>query len=164
MDYLSGGDGGDMLDGGADADVLFGRAGADDLSGGGGDDRLTGNGGADSLFGNNGNDILFGGAGNDRLVGGSGDDRLRGGTNDDELTGGEGADIFVFTGASNEGVNVIIDFADGQDRIEIGGEITFDDLDISDELGNAKIVWRQTEVILEDTDASQITIDDFSFV
>lgn len=98
------------IDGGAGDDLLYGLAGADEMDGGAGNDGIYGGEDADDLDGDAGNDSLFGGTGNDLLNGGAGDDLL---------TGGEGADIFEFYRGS--GRDVVTDFTNGQDRIEIDG-------------------------------------------
>jgi len=98
------------IDGGNGNDTLSGLAGNDEIDGGRGDDLIFGGDGADDLDGELGNDRLFGGAGSDVLNGGAGDD---------VLTGGAGADVFEFYPGS--GRDVITDFANGQDRLEIDG-------------------------------------------
>ncbi|NBE06275.1 calcium-binding protein [Paragemmobacter ruber] len=100
----------DEIDGATGDDRIFGLGGNDDLDGGAGNDLLDGGDGADDMDGQAGNDSLLGGTGNDILNGGAGDDLL---------TGGEGADLFEFYRGS--GRDVITDFTDGQDRIEIDG-------------------------------------------
>ncbi|WP_338665727.1 glycerophosphodiester phosphodiesterase family protein [Pararoseomonas sp. SCSIO 73927] len=64
---------------------------------------------------------LYGLGGNDALVGRGGDDLLVGGTGLNRLTGGGGADRFRLDalGAGNE--SRILDFASGEDRIELDG-------------------------------------------
>ena len=110
------------------ADVISGDGGANELTGGGGDDRLTGNAGNDrlmgdadndTLIGNTGNDTLWGGRGNDTLWGGNDDDRLIGGAGADRLTGGAGDDRFVF--GRGHGSDTIVQFADGEDLIDLTG-------------------------------------------
>jgi serralysin len=64
-----------------------------------GDNRITGGARADQLYGRDGNDILTGGLLNELLL------------------GGNGADIFRFVG--NDGVDRILDFTSGTDRIEL---------------------------------------------
>ena len=53
------------------------------------------------------------------VVNGDGGDRLEGGSGADVLTGGAGDDLFRF--ASGDGADVIADFADGEDRIDLRG-------------------------------------------
>ncbi|MFM2062782.1 MAG: hypothetical protein RLZZ507_2452 [Cyanobacteriota bacterium] len=84
----------------------------ENATGGTGNDRLTGN----SL-----NNLLVGGNGNDQLQGLAGNDTLLGGLGDDILIGGTGNDQFLFQGSgafnANLGVDGIIDFVVGQDKI-----------------------------------------------
>jgi Ca2+-binding RTX toxin-like protein len=87
------------------ADVLIGNNAANTLEGNAGDDEIRGGGGADTLRGGDGDDRLFGEAGSDMLVGGAGTNRLN---------GGAGADLFQ---VSRIGMQIVEDFARGQDRI-----------------------------------------------
>lgn len=109
-DTIYGGDGDDRIVGMAGDDVLWGDAGNDMLSGQAGDDDLRG--GA-------GNDDLLGGAGDDWLSGNDGIDTLRGGEGADTLSGGAGADRFVFR--PGEGHDVVLDFQNGFDKLDIRG-------------------------------------------
>lgn len=82
-----------------------------------GADTLLGDGAANVIDGLGGNDIINGGAGNDTLIGGAGYDTL---------TGGSGNDVFVFRSAGEIGDrpgarDVITDFAQGQDKIDLSG-------------------------------------------
>ena len=86
------------------------------------DDLITGAGGNDTLTGGAGNDRLFGDNGDDVLLGGIGDDLLDGGNQSDTLVGGAGADTFVFAG----GMDVILDFEDGIDTIQIDPDLWTD--------------------------------------
>ena len=69
------------------------------------------------LWGQAGNDDLDGEAGDDRLFGGVGRDTLDGGRGNDVLTGGTGIDIFEFE--RGDGRDIITDFQNGEDRIDI---------------------------------------------
>ena len=96
-------------------DIVNGAAGLDILVGGIGNDTITG--GA-------GNDQLIGEVGADRLIGGGGADQLTGGAGRDVMTGGSGRDSFVFrsatdTSATPAAADVITDFRQGQDRIDL---------------------------------------------
>lgn len=107
-------------------DKIWGGSGNDKLLGGEGNDKLDGRTGSDQLFGGNGNDRLHGGDGNDRLDGGNGRDVLSGGNGQDFLTGGAGRDVFDFdsmweTGKTATTREVITDFAQGQDKIDLSG-------------------------------------------
>jgi D-alanyl-D-alanine carboxypeptidase len=107
-------------------DTIRGGSGNDRLLGGDGNDKIDGRTGNDQLFGGNGDDRLHGGDGNDRLDGGDGRDFLSGGKGQDFLTGGVGRDVFDFdsiweTGKSDATRDVILDFARGQDKIDLSG-------------------------------------------
>ncbi|MEM8752293.1 MAG: hypothetical protein AAGF90_04890, partial [Pseudomonadota bacterium] len=116
-DLLRGGGGDDVVRGGAGNDSLFGGAGDDSLRGGLGEDFLRGRAGADDLKGGAGDDDVHGGAGADRVRGGAGDDRVNGGAGADVVTGGGGADVFVFR--MNAGSDLVTDYRDGEDRIDL---------------------------------------------
>jgi Ca2+-binding RTX toxin-like protein len=88
-----------MLGGGLDADSVLGGNGGDVITGG------------------SGRDTLLGEAGEDWLSGGDGADWLNGGAGFDALTGGAGADVFVAT--RGMGGDLVDDFTDGVDRIDV---------------------------------------------
>ncbi|WP_377480955.1 MAG: cadherin-like domain-containing protein [Microcoleus anatoxicus] len=92
------------------ADILNGGSGADIFNGGLGNDSLSGDDGNDSLFGGPGNDTINGGAGNDTLIGGLG-------TN--VLNGGAGSDVFVFSGTSVGGGDLITNYSTADDVINL---------------------------------------------
>ena len=134
-DRLTGGVGDDRLVGGRDDDRLLGGAGADTLIGGAGEDvvdyRASPSGvtidlaagvasgghaegdriaGVEHVIGSEHDDHITGDAGANRLAGGGGNDRL---------TGGAGRDRFIF--GSGNGEDIIHDFADGEDQIDLTG-------------------------------------------
>ena len=114
-----GGSGNDLLDGSQAMGPLVGRGGTGDdtLIGGAGSDDLRGGRGADLLAGNDGADTLSGGRGDDVLIGGGGADALRGGPGADVFFFGDLADVQIEDGASDR----IVDFAPGEDLIDLGG-------------------------------------------
>lgn len=116
-DYIYGGSGDDSMCGGTGNDMLHGGAGADNLSGGDDQDTLKGGSGDDTLLGGSGQDDLRGGDGNDVLETSGKGDVLNGGRGDDTLTSGGGNDEFVF--GIKAGDDVITDFADGNDKIDL---------------------------------------------
>lgn len=172
---LEGGTANDTLIGAGGADTLLGAGGEDSLTGGGGRDRLLGGAGSDDLKGGKGRDFLRGDGGSDVLSGGrgadvlrgkAGADRLDGGSGKDTLAGGSGTDTFVFDGTAQQGKDVLKDFEDGVDRIEIAG-LTFEDLRISpvqDGTSTRISLDGGTRLVLEGTVSGQIGADDFDFV
>ena len=134
-------DGNSNLLGTTNPDTLNGTAGEDRIKGNNGNDFLNGLDGSDDLFGENGDDTLnggnsidnlFGGNGNDILNGGNGNDWLGGDKGDDVLTGGLGSDVFLF--AKSGGNDIITDFANGSDKIQIAadtGKTSFGQLTIA---------------------------------
>ncbi len=100
--------GNDVLAGGPDDDVLAGGLGEDFLTGGGGADRLAGGPGADLLTGGRGARVS--------LTGGAGADRFEYQTSDDD------SDILL--------ADLIEDFEDGTDLIQLAGGLAFGDLTI----------------------------------
>jgi parallel beta-helix repeat protein len=116
---INGGGGADLIAGGGGGDILAGGAGNDLIGGGLGNDNLRGGAGTDLLAGGTGNDTLVGDADDDNLSGGDGTDRLNGGAGNDVLAGGAGADIFVF--GPGGGVDLLMDFTPGTDRLDLRG-------------------------------------------
>ncbi|MEO0912687.1 MAG: calcium-binding protein [Pseudomonadota bacterium] len=171
-DTILAGFGNDFVSGGDGVDGLSGSDGHDRLLGGADNDTLNGGSGNDFLDGGSENDILIGGSGEDGLVGGSGADSLVGGTGDDTLTGGADADTFVF--GLVEGFDVVTDFEDGIDRIDIAAygltaadfagivAPAFFDLG-GDTLLDLASLGGSGWVYFEGLDRSAITVDDFLF-
>ena len=159
-DLLIGGRGADMLSGKGGKDTLEGNGGRDMLSGGGGKDALNGGGGKDLLEGNGGKDTLEGGGGKDELDGGGGKDFIDGGRGADLLAGGAGRDTFFFERGS--GRDVILDWRDRQDRIEIDGA-DFTQLTIDQRGDDVQIRFANILVTVEDAEADLFTAADFIF-
>ena len=113
------------------SDTITGReAVADTIWGGAGADTIHGLGGADKLYGEWGDDTLFGDAGADFLDGGTGADRLYGGANSDR---------FICKGSF--GNDVVFDFEDGSDKLDLSGNgLTFSDLSIAQQSGYVAVV------------------------
>ncbi len=146
MDVSLGDDGNDTINGEGGMDYMYGYAGNDTLRGGAGDDVAYGGAGNDELYGDDGADWLFGEAGNDKLFGGAGADLLMGGAGTDEITGGSGNDWMwggdmtgagdgvkdTFFFAANWGGDVVWDFENGTDRLDVSGAgiTSFADLSI----------------------------------
>jgi hypothetical protein len=140
--------------------VMNGAGRSDRLTGTSDNDVINGLGGDDRLIGNGGNDILIGGAGNDFLDGGAGDDRLVGGSGNNTLIGGAGSDIFVL--GRGKGRDLIKDFQDRIDRIELGSGMSFSALKITKSGRNTIIsVGTDQLAILTGIKVNQITAADF---
>ena len=105
---------------------ILGTNQAETLLGGKGNDTLEGLSEDDELYGGEGNDILIGGEGNDTLIGGEGSDTL---------IGGEGNDVFQFTKTDLDSLDVIEDFGEGLDKIEIKGLNSADEVTYNTESG-----------------------------
>jgi serralysin len=122
IENATGGNGRDKITGNEADNVLNGRAGADTISG------LDG---ADTINGGAGNDLMLGGAGDDRINGGGGNDTIHGGAGDDRVSGGAGADVFIYQ--AGDGTDRILDFAVGEDKVDLtswAGIAGFEDLTV----------------------------------
>lgn len=126
-EVINGNQGFDQIFGGGGNDNLFGGQDGDVIDGGVGDDILFGNLGADIITGGDGNDNLFGGKDNDNLSGGLGNDILSGDFGIDTLTGGGGSDIFIL-GIGGGGADIITDFQDGVDLMQLPAGLTFSNI------------------------------------
>ncbi len=169
-DVLRGNGGFDVINGGSGDDLMFGGSGADTLRGGSGEDTVNGNGGSDQLDGAAGDDVISGdggkdiidaGAGDDIARGGNGTDTIEGGAGDDTLTGGSRADTFVF--ASDGSDDVVTDYQDDLDKIQITGNFDFADIDIDQDGANAIISFGSATITLNNQDATELTEADFLF-
>ena len=96
----------------------------------------------------------------DVLIGTSEDDWIIGYQDDDQLTGKEGRNVFVI--AENQGTDTITDFISGKDTIGLSGNLNYDNLTLSDSLGNTIISsGENTLAILNGINSSEITSTDF---
>ncbi len=105
-------------------DAVGGR-GADTIIGNDARNLLWGRAGKDFLDGGALGDTLRGGVGDDSLQGGAGGDLLNGGPGRDTLGGGGGRDRFAFRHPlePESGIDTILDFAPGADRIRLDNDI-----------------------------------------
>ncbi len=74
----------------------------------------------------NSDDVLSGEGGRDILTGDAGNDRILGGAGDDALSGEQGSDVFVF--ATGDGIDTVVDFTAGTDRIDLSAVAAIADL------------------------------------
>ncbi len=164
-DYLNGGNDDDKLIGGSGNDYLHGGNGNDSLYGGSGNDYLNGGDGNDSLYGGSGNDYLNGGDGDDKLIGGNGDDTLNGGIGNDTIHLGDGKDTVVLT--PNSGFDRVLDFKNGEDKIQLDGGLTYSDLKIFGQGSNNTIIKNlitgENLAKLKNVNPATIDVNDFSF-
>ncbi|TVU55592.1 MAG: hypothetical protein EA414_00885 [Arthrospira sp. PLM2.Bin9] len=155
-----------LIRGLAGNDRIFGVGGNNVLNGGDGNDIIHGGSGDDIIYGGNGDDMIFGSRGNNSLYGGQGDDVIYAGQGDDLIDGGPGNNRLFSNGGSNtfvlrEGIgrDLIYNFRNGTDLIQLGGGLTFNDLDISGGTNYTHIKVANTGeflAILGGTDASGI--------
>ena len=137
-------------------DVFFTGSANDTIFGGDGNDQLRGGGNDDDLIGGAGFDSLFGGDGRDELSGNSGSDLLSGGLGNDTLTGGAQGDVFVFRRGA--GVDVITDFQDGVDWLQIEGVRR---IEVVAQGADTEIHYGRNIVLLLGISADDITGADF---
>ena len=182
-DQLVGGAGNDTLIGGGSDDRLQGGSGSDWLDGGWGVDRVdysesnagvtvdlaTGEVSGGHARGDviKGFEDVIGSARGDAITGDSGDNELRGGGGNDTLTGGGGVDVFVFGAA--HGADVLMDFTDGVDRIDLG-ELDlsrgYDDVRATAVAGGVRIdlsAHGGGTIMLQNFDLADLDASDFLF-
>ena len=140
-------------------DDLLGTTKSDILSGLRGNDQLIGFTGNDQLRGNKGNDLLMGNVGRDILIGGNGNDTLVGGKGCDRLIGGKGKDIFVVQ--TTAGIDQVMDFTDGQDKLVLTNDFKFGQLSLIQQGQDTLISLKNTPLmLLHSVNANLITAAD----
>ena len=98
-----------------------------------GNDLIVGNSSSNNVRSGSGNDVILGMDGNDEIKGERGNDLIVGGKGFDKLYGGQGADTFFLSEGS--GFDRIMDFRDGQDRLQFGAGV--DNLSVRNRNGHA---------------------------
>jgi Ca2+-binding RTX toxin-like protein len=141
-----------------------------------GNDRFNGGSGADNISGRDGNDIIATGNGSDRLSGDVGEDTLTGGAGNDRFvlapTRDSSTSVLSRTSFDSTPTDIITDFTDGQDLIELTGGLSFQQLNIvsiasspnGSRLDSTLIMLASTKeslAILTGVRPSQITATDF---
>lgn len=158
--------------GGNGQDLILGLGGSDTLQGFGGNDYINGNVDVDIISGGDGNDTLRGGMNNDIISGDAGNDTIYGDFGADTITGGTGLDYFVLAegrgGTSATTTDIITDYTDGEDKIQLDGGLGFSDLSIAQGDGDlsADTILRKTDTseilaILKNVNSLAIEITDF---
>ena len=185
-DSIEGQAGGDLLRGGEGNDTLKGGFGNDTLDGGNGSDTADishttadlaitlvagGNGTVDfgydtetlisieNVIGSLGNNAITGNSGANELFGNDGDDTIDGGGGNDTLDGGAGVDKFVLR--AGDGTDRIVNFEDGIDTFVLAGGLTFGDLNIASNSGDAVISAGGQALARVIGQAGNININDF---
>ena len=163
VDFLIGDDGRDVIATGRDNDYISGMGGRDQLVAGSGDDVVLGGAGNDFVFGGKGNDMLNGDDGRDKIFAGRGDDTINGSADFDVLRGFKGNDVFVFE-AGND-VDVILDFRNGVDQIDISsfGVTSIDDLEMTSTRSRTTIDFGDDELVILKLRHQQLDASDFIF-
>ena len=135
------------------SDVIYGSLGKD---------TIFGKDGKDTIKGRGGDDYLYGKAGKDRLIGNLGNDVVDGGLDDDVIILGRGEDTVVIN--SGDGLDRVVDFKNGEDKIQLGSGINYNDLKVFDYKGDTIIKNLSTKellVSLRKIDPKTINADDF---
>jgi Ca2+-binding RTX toxin-like protein len=184
-DFINGNLGNDTITGGAGNDSLRGGKGLDTLDAGSGDDHVNGNLGNDVLFGSSGNNTLHGGKdddtinggsgnelikgdlGNDSIMGNNGNDTIYGRSGADTLAGNNGNDVFAFQASSDSTADtqdIIVDFTQGQDKIDVSALGILDVLELSSTITNNTVIEHQgSDFQFTLNGAHNLTSDDFIF-
>ena len=141
-----------------------------------GNDRFNGGIGADNISGSDGNDTIAGGNGSDRLSGDVGEDTLTGDAGNDRFVLAPNRDsstsVSSRTSFDRTPTDIITDFTDGQDLIELTGGLSFQQLNIvsigsspNGSKGDSTLIMSASSqewlAILTGVRASQITATDF---
>ena len=121
----------------------------------------VGGSGDNVIDGGKGRDSIDAGAGDDTVRSDNGADTIKGGEGDDQLTGGARGDTFVFS--SNSADDVITDYEDNLDKIQIDGIFAFVDIDIDQDGADAVISFGAATITLLNQDATELTETDFLF-
>ena len=95
-----------------------------------------------------------------RSLGGDGNDTISGGDHDDWLIGEGGNDVFKFRVFNPGTVDIIADFTNGEDILEMRGN--FESLEITFYLDGVLIEKNDHWIFLENVET--LTEDDFNFV
>ena len=146
------------------SDVIVAPFGGADVAGGKGADRLFASDDGNRLIGGAGADRLQGGDGRDRLEGGGGKDRLIAERGNDRLEGGGGRDVFSFR--RKDGLDRILDWQDGRDKIEFEtGAQRLRDLTIRQRGDDVTIDYRKDggKIVVLDAELDDFGRGDFVF-
>ena len=121
---------------------------------------ITGSNADETLNGSALDDALDGLGGSDTINAGAGDDRITDGAGRDHLYGGAGADIFQFVADGT--LDLIRDYQDGLDRIDLSLLTGINGLEIYPRSYGAVIIAAGEEIRIETADGSGLSLNDFS--
>ncbi|WP_313657743.1 calcium-binding protein [Planktothrix agardhii] len=133
-------------------------SGNDTIIGSADNELILGNEGQDIIRGGDGNETLYGGKGGDQLFGDAGDDFLSGDRDIDTLTGGQGRDRFALS--TGGGLDIITDFDNANDFIQVPADVNISDILIQAAGANTLLVLKSTGeqlVQLNNVQSSSIT-------
>ncbi len=114
-------------------------------------------------MGNRGDDYLLGNRGRDVILGGAGDDLIDGGKGNDRISGNSGADQFVLR--LGDGRDTILDYQDNVDSFALADGLEFEQLTITQGVGEAVISVTETNeelAVIFGANADNITVEDFT--
>lgn len=124
---------------------------------------ISGTANQDLLLGENYQERIYGLENDDLIFGGDGDDTIDGGMGNDIIDGNSGADQFVLR--LGDGQDTIIGYQDQIDSFALADGLEFEQLTISQGVGEATISITHTNeelAVLSNIDANQLTVEDFS--
>ncbi len=124
--------------------------------------QIIGTEASEFLRGTEEGDMIFGLGGNDYLFGLGADDVLIGGTGSDRLYGGAGSDTFVMH--EGGGIDYIIGFEDGIDKIGLDDGLTFADVTITSNAFYISVFADDIGMRISNVTGLSITADDFAIV
>ncbi len=116
----------------------------------------------DFIFGTRVGETLIGGDRTDHIYGYQGNDSLGGEGGEDVLYGGQGNDQFRL--GVGQGTDTIVDFADGEDSLQLPEGVRFEQLTITQNGSNTQISLNETQEILatlQGVQANTINENDF---
>lgn len=116
--------------------------GNDTVIGSADNELILGNEAQDIIRGGDGNDTLYGGKESDQLFGDAGDDVLSGDRGVDTLTGGQGRDRFALS--TGGGLDIITDFDNANDFIQVPAGVSISDILIQAAGANTLLTLKST--------------------
>ena len=122
--------------------------------------------GFECIIGSEYNDELIGDKNDNTIKGGNGDDILKTGGGNDILYGGRGNDTFVISANDTVAdVTTIMDFALGEDKIDLSAfdTLRMEDLEIFKNINDIKITFNTNEIYLKNIEEQSLDATSFRF-